>query len=211
MIAGTTLATSKREQALRLIREAGILRPRDLKARHLPPEYLWQLERQGILQRAERGIYTQANTPVTEHQLLAEAATRIPQGIVCLLSALRFHNLTTQAPFEVWLALDRKARQPRLESLPVRIVRFSGPALASGIEAHHRECVSIRVYNVPKTIADCFKYRNKIGLDVALEALREAWSSRRTTMDDLWQYASICRVANVMRPYLESLTMLAEQ
>jgi len=125
--------------------------------------------------------------------------------VVCLLSALRFHDLTTQAPFEVWLAIENKALAPRLDYPPLRIVRFSGPALTEGVEEHLVDGVTVRVTGVAKTVADCFKYRNKIGLDVALEALREAWRAKRMTSDDLWYYAKVCRVANVMRPYLDSL------
>ncbi len=125
---------------------------------------------------------------------------------MCLLSALRFYNLTTQSPFEVWLAIPNKARAPRMDYPPLRIVRFSGPALTEGIEAHMVDGVPVRITGVAKTVADCFKYRNKIGLDVALEALREAWREKRVSTDELWRYAELCRVANVMRPYLESIT-----
>jgi predicted transcriptional regulator of viral defense system len=125
---------------------------------------------------------------------------------VCLLSALRFHNLTTQAPHQIWLALDRKARHPKVDYLPLRVVRFSGTALQEGQEQHVIEGVPVRVYNPGKAVADCFKYRNKIGLDVALEALREAWRNRACTLSELTHYARICRVSNVMRPYLESLS-----
>jgi predicted transcriptional regulator of viral defense system len=129
----------------------------------------------------------------------------VPHGTVCLLSALRFHELTTQAPFEVWLAINGKARTPQEDILPLRIVYMSGQALSAGVEEHQIEGVPVRVYNPAKTVADCFKYRNKIGLDVALEALRDCWRKRRSTADELWHYAKICRVSNVMRPYLASL------
>jgi predicted transcriptional regulator of viral defense system len=137
--------------------------------------------------------------------VLAEVARRVPKGVVCLLSALRFHGLTTQAPFEVWLAIENKAIAPKLDYPSLRIVRFSGAALTEGVEEHVVDGVMVRVTGVAKTVADCFKYRNKIGLDVALEALREAWRGKRMTSDDLWRYAKVCRVANVMRPYLDSL------
>jgi predicted transcriptional regulator of viral defense system len=136
---------------------------------------------------------------------LAEVACRVPKGIICLLSALRFHTLTTQAPFEVWLAIENKAVAPKLNYPPLRIVRFSGTAFTDGVETHVVDGVTIRVTSVAKTVADCFKYRNKIGLDVALEALREAWHEKRMSSDEIWHYAKVCRVANVMRPYLESL------
>jgi predicted transcriptional regulator of viral defense system len=133
-------------------------------------------------------------------------ARKHPKAIVCLLSALRFHELTTQSPFEVWLAIPNKARAPRFDYPPLRIVRFSGSLLNEGIEEHTIDGVPVRITSVARTVADCFKYRNKIGLDVALEALREAWKARRVGMDELWQFAKLDRVANVMRPYLESLT-----
>jgi predicted transcriptional regulator of viral defense system len=125
--------------------------------------------------------------------------------VVCLLSALRFHDLTTQAPFEVWLAIGEKAWRPRLEYPPLRIVRFSGAALSAGVEVQQIEGVTVQVYSPAKTVADCFKYRNKICLDVATEALRECRRARHCSMDDLWHYAGICRVQYVRRPYLESI------
>jgi predicted transcriptional regulator of viral defense system len=121
------------------------------------------------------------------------------------ISALNFHDMTAQLPFEVWIAIDRKSRKPKTDNLSLRVVRFSDLSLNSGIEEHIIESVKVRVYNPAKTIADCFKYRNKIGLDVALEALRDCWNNKQCTVDELWKYAVICRVSNVMRPYLESL------
>jgi predicted transcriptional regulator of viral defense system len=146
-----------------------------------------------------------ADAELDRNHSLAEACKRVPHGVVCLLSALQFHELTTQAPFEVWLALGEKARLPRVEYPPLRIFRFSGPALTTGVEEHRVEGVPVKVYGPAKTVADCFKYRNKVGLDVALEALRDCWRQRRATMDEIWRAAQVCRVANVMRPYLESL------
>jgi predicted transcriptional regulator of viral defense system len=146
-----------------------------------------------------------ADANLTENHSLAEATKRVPKGVVCLLSALRFHNLGTQLPSEVWMAIDRKAWAPKMIGIRLRIVRFSGSALTSGIERHKVGGVTMRVFSAAKTVADCFKFRNKIGLDVALEALRACWRERRATMDEISNYARICRVANVMRPYLESL------
>jgi predicted transcriptional regulator of viral defense system len=194
------------ERVIELIRRAGIFRPRDLDPHGIPREYLMRLYRTGVVQRVGRGLYTLADAEIREHHSLAEVCKRIPHGVICLLSALRFHGLTTQAPFEVWMAIDFKARKPKADGLSLRIVRFSGDSLRSGIEEHLIQGVKIKVYNPAKTVADCFEYRNKIGLDVALEALRDCWRERRCTMDDLWHYAKICRVANVMRPYMESLT-----
>jgi predicted transcriptional regulator of viral defense system len=142
----------------------------------------------------------------TEKHSVVQIASRIPNGVVCLLSALLFHNLTTQLPHKVWLAIDRKAWKPKSDDIPVRTVRFSGPALTEGIETHIREGVEIKVYCIAKTVADCFKYRNKIGLDVALEALREYIRNYARTRDELWKYAKMCRVDKVLRPYLEAMS-----
>ncbi len=193
-------------EIIEIVKEAGTLRPRDLDAYGIPREYLRRLCRHGLLERTARGLYALPDAEVTEHHSLAEACKRVPHGAICLLSALRFHDLTTQAPFEVWMAIDVKARLPKVDRLPLRIVRFSGKALESGIEEHKVEGVPVKVYSPAKTVADCFKYRNKIGLDVALEALRECIREQKCTMDDIWHYAGVCRVANVMRPYLEALT-----
>jgi predicted transcriptional regulator of viral defense system len=125
--------------------------------------------------------------------------------VLCLLSALRFHDLTTQQSSDVWLAIPHKAHAPRFDYPPLRVIRMSGPAMTEGVETVDVAGTQVRVFGVAKTVADCFKFRNKIGLDVALEALREAWNGKRATMDELWRYAEICRVANVMRPYLETV------
>lgn len=193
-------------QVLEIAEAIGVLRPRDLVERSVDPAYLERLYRAGRFERVGRGLYVPVGWNPTEHHTLAEVCKRVPRGVVCLLSALRFHRLGTQQPFEVWLAIPVKGRRPHVPDLPLRIVRFSGAALSEGIGEHRIEGVPVRVYGPAKTIADCFKYRNKIGLDVALEALRDAWRQRRVTMDELWHYAGICRVANVMRPYLGSLT-----
>lgn len=193
------------DKVLELVRKANILRPRELDSYGIPRTYLSRLCAAGKLQRVGRGLYVLPGSGATEHHSLAEVCKRVPQGVVCLLSALRFHDLTTQSPFEVWLAIGEKSWRPRLEYPPLRIVRFSRTALTAGAEKHQIEGVTVHVYSPAKTVADCFKYRNKIGLDVAIEALRECLRARCCTMDDLWHYADICRVRNVMRPYLESL------
>jgi predicted transcriptional regulator of viral defense system len=190
---------------LDLAAERGLIRPRDLAERGLPTVALTRLVRQGRLQRVGRGLYALPDRPISEHNALAEVARKHPQAIICLLSALRFHDLTTQFPFEVWLAIPNKARSPKMDYPPLRIVRFSGAALTDGVEQYAIDGVPVRVTSVARTVADCFKFRNKIGLDVALEALQEAWRAKRVSMDELWRYATLCRVANVMRPYMESL------
>jgi len=191
--------------ALALAAKHGLLRPRDLAGTTIPRATLSRLVEGGLLTKLSRGLYALPNHPVSENHQLAEVAARCPQGVYCLLSALRFHHLTTQNPHELWLAVPNKARSPRMDYPPLRIVRFSGSALTEGVEAHTVDGILVRVYSIAKTVADCFKYRNKIGLDVALEALRECRRDRRASSDELWLYAKICRVANVMRPYLESI------
>ncbi len=194
------------ERLLQLARATGALRPKDVRAAGVHPEYLRRLHERGVLRRSARGVYTLAEAVVTEHHDLVEAVRRVPHGVICLISALFFHGIGTQLPYRVWVAIDVKAWPPREGYPPIRLVRFSGRALTQGVDIHQIEGVPVRVTSPAKTIADCFKYRNKIGLDVALEALRDGWRERRLTMDELWRYAEIDRVANVMRPYLESLT-----
>ncbi|HEY7341980.1 MAG TPA: type IV toxin-antitoxin system AbiEi family antitoxin domain-containing protein [Ktedonobacterales bacterium] len=200
---------SDEERARQLIQEMGVLRPRDLAAHGISPRYASRLAREGLLERVERGLYTVADGDIHEYQTLAEVSRRMPHAVICLLSALRFNDLTTQAPFEVWVMVDLHAYVPRATDLPVRVVYASDMAFTEGIEEHHIMGVVVRVTSPAKTVADCFKYRSKVGLDVALEALRETWRERRATMDELWRYAQICRVARVMRPYLESLETLS--
>jgi len=165
------------------------------------------LVKAGLVERVVRGLYRWHDANVSEHHSLALAARNVRGGVVCLLSALQFHNLTTQLPHEVWLAIDREGGgPPRRRVVPMRLFRFSGACFSSGIERHRIEGVTVRVYSVAKTVADCFKHRSKVGLDVAMEALREGWRERRFTMDELWHQAEVCRVARVMRPYLEMET-----
>jgi predicted transcriptional regulator of viral defense system len=182
-----------------------MVRPRDLSARNIPPDYLDRLYRRGLIDRVARGLYAWPDADLGENQTLAEAARQVPRGVVCLLSALRFHGLTTQSPPEVWIALPPKAWLPRVGHPKLRVFRFSGRALTAGVEEHNVAGTVVRVYSPAKTVADCFKYRHKVGLDVALEALRDCWRQRRCPMDALWEAARVCRMANVMRPYLESL------
>lgn len=181
-----------------------LLRSRDLSARGIRGARLAKLLGEGALLRRARGLYMAADADVTEHHSLAEVARLAPNAVVCLLSALRFHGLGTQLPSEVWIGIHVKAWRPRLTGLPVRIVHMSGPALTEGVEVHDIEHVPVRVTSAAKTVADCFKFRNKIGLDVALEALRE-FRRQKWSMEDLRRLARICRVERVMRPYLEAM------
>jgi predicted transcriptional regulator of viral defense system len=198
-------ATEAISRVAQLAKSAGVLRPRDLAAHGIARQYLRLAEKSGAVVRSGRGLYTPADASVTELHTFAEAAKRAPRGVICLLSALRFHDIGTQDPFEIWMAIGEKDRRPRSDYPRIRIVRFSKPSLELGQEIHDVEGVPTKVFSIAKTVADCFKYRNKIGLDVALEALRECLRNRKATMDDLWQAAKVCRVANVIKPYLEAL------
>jgi predicted transcriptional regulator of viral defense system len=194
------------EQAvLALAKKRPLLRARDLAALSIPTAVLGRLVKAGKLERVGRGLYSMPGRSFGENRSLAEVALRAPQAVVCLLSALRVHGIGTQAPFEVWLAIPKNLPLPRIDAPALRAVRMSGRALTEGIERHSIEGVDVKVFDAAKTIADCFKYRNKIGIDVALEALREGWAQQKFRMDDLWRYAAIDRVANVMRPYLEGI------
>jgi predicted transcriptional regulator of viral defense system len=199
------MSSDKRAKLLKFLDTYGVVRPKDIEAIGISGVYLNKLHREGVLERPSRGIYTIKGAKVDQNQTLVEACKRIPKGTVCLLSALQFHGLTTQLPFEVWLAIDVKAHRPQGDLPPVRICRFSKASLDFGVETHKVGSSVVKVYSPAKTVADCFKYRGKIGLDVAIEALRAVWSKKKSSMDDLHKAAKACRVANVMRPYLESL------
>jgi len=193
------------DKILEYARRQGLIRVRDVLREGIHPEYLRRLCKKGLLAKMGRGMYIPADREISGHIGLAQVAKRIPHGIICLLSALQFHEIGTQSPFEVWIAIDGNAAQPRIEYPPVRIVRSSGPALSEGVETHLIEGIPVRVTNIPKTIADCFKYRNKIGLDIALEALKDCRQRKLCTSEQLWKYAKICRVTKIMKPYLEAL------
>jgi predicted transcriptional regulator of viral defense system len=193
------------QKTLRLARRAQGVTAREIVAAGVHRQVLTRLVAAGQLERVVRGVYRLPEQTFTEHHGLVLAAATVPQATVCLLSALQFHGIGTQLPSEVWIALDRRARRPALKYPPLRVLRFTGEALSAGVESHRIEGQTVRIYNVAKTVADCFKYRNKIGIDVALEALREAWRTRRFSLDDLDHYASICRVQRVMQPYIQGL------
>lgn len=188
-----------------LLRRAGTARSRELVAAGISRSQLSRMVAAGQLVRLARGLYALPDYQVGEHGALVTVAKRAPGVLFCLLTALRFHELTTQAPFEVWIAIGNKEHPPRLDYPLLRTVRFSEAALKAGVETHKIDGTRVRVTGVAKTVADCFKFRNKIGLDVALEALREARRTKKASVDELWQYAKLNRVANVMRPYLEAL------
>ena len=197
---------SHEQQVLRLARARKLLRARDVTQKGLSTITLTRLVQAGKLERIARGLYGLPNAKTSEHRSLAEVSARVPRGVVCLLSALRVHEIGTQAPFEVWIAIPQHMVTPRLDQPAIRVVRMSDEALADGLERRTIDGIKVPVFTAARTVVDCFKFRNKIGLDVALEALRDGWSQRKFTLDDLWRHAANARVANVMRPYIEAIT-----
>ncbi len=197
--------TASQHRVEKLLGRGGALRSRELVHAGVTRSELSRLVASGQLLRLGRGLYAAPGYQPGEHQALVAVAKRAPNALFCLLTALRLHDLTTQAPHEVWIAIGNKAHPPRLDYPPVRPVRYSAESLAVGVEQRKVEGATLRVTSVAKTVADCFKFRNKIGLDVALEALREARRSKKVSADELWRYARVNRVANVMRPYLEAV------
>jgi predicted transcriptional regulator of viral defense system len=193
------------DQIITLLQRQEVIRPQDLRAMGISPASLYWLHQQGKVVRISRGLYRLSDGDVSAHHSLAVACKRVPHGVICLLSALSFHEIGAQLPFEVWMAIDRKARLPNFDYPPMRFVRFSGQALTVGVEEHQIEGIRIPITVPARTVADCFKYRNKIGLDVALEALRDCRRQGNCTDHDLWRFAKLCRVANVMKPYLEAM------
>ena len=183
----------------------GILRTAQALSAGIHPSTLYAMRDDGTLEIVSRGVYRLADSDPLGNPDLVTVATRIPLGVVCLISALSFHELTTQIPHEVHVALSRGTEEPRLDYPPIRTYRFSGEAFTEGIEKHELDGVSVRIYNPEKTLADCFKFRNRIGLDTAVEAVRLYRERMPVKVDDLMHYASICRVKKIIRPYLEAI------
>ena len=190
---------------LAIARKKGILRIKDVRDAGLHPEYVRRLCRSGRLVRMSRGVYVLADAEISADISLAAVARRVPHGVMCLLTALRYHGIGTQLPFEVWVAIDYNAYRPQIDNPQTRLCRFSGAAFTAGAEVHTIEGVPVKIYNPAKTVADCFKFRNKVGLDIALEALKDVIHNRRCSIDQLVEYARICRVEKVMTPYMEAM------
>ncbi len=193
------------DRILELARHQRVLRAADVRQKGWQSQLLQSLHQAGKLRRVARGLYSLPDAELTEHQGALEVCQRVPKAVLCLLSALQFHELGTQMPHEVWIALPEGTQTPALGHPPVRVARLRGAAYSEGIETMASQGVSIRVYSAAKTVTDCFKFRNKIGLDVALEALKDAWRKRKITMAELKHFARINRVEKVMQPYLEAV------
>jgi len=186
-------------------KHGGVLRTAEALRSGIHPRTLYAMRDSGLLERVSRGVYRLAGSPPLGNPDLVTVATRIPGGVICLISALSFHELTTQIPHEVHVALPSGAEEPRLEHPPIRTYRFTGESFTEGIETHDVDGVGVRIYSPEKTIADCFRFRNRIGLDTAIEALRSYRERGRLRVDELMRYASICRVTTVIQPYLEAI------
>lgn len=197
---------SHESKVIELLSRKGLIRARDALDQGIPSVVLSRMVAAGRLERSSRGVYTLPEGAANEHRALLDVAIRIPSAVICLLTALRYHQIGTQSPFEVWAALPTSKPPPRLDYPPVRYVWMSPSTLSEGVDVAQLDGVTVRIFNPAKTIADCFKFRNKLGTDVAVEALADAWRRELVSMDDLWHFAKIDRVSNVMRPYLESLT-----
>jgi predicted transcriptional regulator of viral defense system len=193
------------DQVLSLAHQKGLIRSSDLNDPGIPRAYLTRLVQAGRLEKTGRGIYQLPNQPLTENAGMEILATKVPQVVFCLLTALQFHELTTQLPRQVWITMPQGSHPPKIDYPPIKMTQCAPKYFTDGIEIHRRNEHEFRVYSVARTIADCFKHRNKIGLDVALEALRAALAQKKVNANDLWNFAKIDRVTNVMRPYLEVL------
>ena len=195
--------------ALQVAQSKGVLRARDLDEMRVPRTTLSSLLERGLIRRVGHGTYIVVGTDWSEHQTLIEVARRVPGGVICLLSALRFHEIGTQEPAAVWLCIESKAWAPKIETPTLEIVRQSGRAWSEGVDEHllpiGETRVAVKITSPAKTVADCFKFRNRIGLDVALEALRDGLRQKKVTHRELWHFAQIDRVTTVMRPYMEAM------
>ena len=201
-----TQSKDKFEKAKALFRQhGGVLRTSEALRCGIHPRTLYAMVEMGVSERLSRGLYRLADLLPLGNPDLVSAAMRVPEGVICLISALSFHEITTQVPHEVYVAVERGSRLPRVDYPPVRVFRFTGEAFKAGKETHTVDGFPVRVYSPEKTVADCFKYRNKIGLDTAIEALRFYRERRSFKVDNLMKFASICRVGKVMRPYVEAL------
>jgi predicted transcriptional regulator of viral defense system len=199
------MAVTQRTRALHLLKGKGMLRLKDFIAKNIDPETLARLVREGQVIRPARGLYQLRDAPVDSAHSLAEATLLVPKGIICLISALQFHALTLQMPSAVWMAIERTAWKPNISYPSIRFVRFSGWALTEGVEHYTVQSGKIRLTSPARTIVDCFRYRNKIGTDIAIEGLREGIRQRKCSADQLWRYAKKARVWTVMRPYVETV------
>lgn len=190
------------DRIIEMAQERGVIRATDLERIGCQRTLLPYLAEKGVLRRIARGAYALADY-TSEHETFLATAAAVPHGVICLLSALRFHEITTQMPVKTWVAIERGTHTPTGRDLNLQVVKLTGVAFSEGIEVREADGIPIRVYSPGKTVVDCFKFRNRIGLDVAVEALRDTLDQKKATRDEIWRLAKCCRMARVMRPYLE--------
>lgn len=196
---------NRNEIILNIGRKMGVFTPSDVENADVPREYLYRLFRSGKVEKIGRGMYGLPGSNISEHHSLIEVAKKIPGSVISLISALHFHNLTTQLPNEVWVTLEKSSWTPKIDYPPINFTFVSGKAFSHGVQKHIIDGIPVKVYSPAKTVADCFKFRNKIGLDVAIEALKESWRENKVTMDEIAKASKVCRVSNIIRPYLEAI------
>jgi len=196
---------NRKQQILQLADISGIIRAKDVETAGISRNYLYEMHRAGLLKKISTGLYTLLGTSATENSTIAEVAKRIPHAVTCLISALIYHELTTQLSQDTWLAVPKSSRKPKIKYPPLNLTYVSDPAYSFGIQEHIINGVSVKIYSPAKTVADCFKFRNKVGLDVAIEALRNARRTRKATMDELMEAAKVNRVLKIMSPYMEAI------
>lgn len=199
-------SNSRFAKAIKIFRyHGGILRTAQAIKAGIHPGTLYEMRDSGVLEMISRGVFRLSESPPLASPDLVTVATRVPNGVICLISALSFYELTTQIPHEVHVALSQGAENPRLDYPPIKVYRFGGEAFTAGVDIHNIDSASVRIYSPEKTLADCFKFRNKVGLDTVIEAVRFYRERRNIKVDDLMYYAAVCRVSKIIRPYLEAI------
>ena len=199
------MSQTQRQTLLNYLSQHPIIRSYELNDLGVSREVLRRMVENGEIIQLGRGIYSYSETELNEHSQLAEVSKRVPNGVICLISALRFYNLTTQIPFEIWIAIEKNRWKPQVNYPPLQVIHLSGAGFHEGIVHHSIDGVKSPIYNIPKTVVDCFKFRSKIGLDVALEALKEALHHKYTTRDQIWRLSKACHISSVIKPYLEAV------
>lgn len=196
---------SYKQKVLQMARKEGIVRMSELTKKGITRATVSRLVSEKKLKKLAPGLYCLPDTEFSEKESLVIIASRVPQAVFCLLTALQVHELTTQLPRRLWIAMPKGSHVPRIDYPPIKMVQYSNESYSDGIEIIESDNIKLKVYSSAKTIVDCFKHRNKIGLDVAIEALKEAYVKNKVTVDELWHYAKICRVTNIIRPYIEAI------
>jgi len=197
--------TTYEQQVLKLAKKLGILRSRDLSKFNIPRVVLTRLVRNGELEKVSPGLYRLTGMQISEKEAMVQVALKVPKAIFCLLTALQYHELTTQLPHEIWIALPQGSHAPRIKYPPIKVIQSSEKIYSQGVEKVICDNVEFKIYNPAKTLVDCFKHRNKIGLDIALEALKEGFRKSKVTRDQLFHYAKIARVKKIITPYIEAM------